>query len=98
MAVDQRVGQATPAPCGTSDVSRSIAVRVRPPRNTGLSILTIRVVGQPLTRSPDRQSLAQRLQRQLLVQPVADRPADHPPSEEIEDHGQVEPALTCPHV
>src|SRR3954452_11627917 len=41
MAVDQRVGQATPAPCGTSDVSRSIAVRVRPPRNTGLSILTV---------------------------------------------------------
>src|SRR4051812_9079135 len=44
MAVDQRVGQATPAPCGTSDVSRSIAVRVRPPRNTGLSILTFRMV------------------------------------------------------
>jgi hypothetical protein len=43
MAVDQRVGQATPAPCGTSDVSRSIAVRVRPPRNTGLSILTVGV-------------------------------------------------------
>src|SRR3954462_1459343 len=40
MAVDQRVGQATPAPCGTSDVSRSVAVRVRPPRNTGQSILT----------------------------------------------------------
>src|SRR5215207_2923643 len=48
MAVDQRVGQATPAPCGTSDVSRSIAVRVRPPRNTGLSILTVSVVTRTL--------------------------------------------------
>src|SRR5215207_6003865 len=66
VVVDQRVGQATPAPCGTSDVSRSIAVRVRPPRNTGLSILTVGVMGQPLTRYSDRQSLAQRLQRQLL--------------------------------
>jgi transposase len=46
MAVDQRVGQATPAPCGTSDVSRSIAVRVRPPRNTGLSILTVSLVAR----------------------------------------------------
>src|SRR5215218_8132582 len=98
MAVDQRVGQATPAPCGTSDVSRSIAVRVRPPTNTGLSILTVRVVGQPLTRSSDRQSLAQRLESQFLVQPVTHRPANHPPGEEIENHGQVEPALTRPHV
>ena len=98
VVVDQRVGQATPAPCGTSDVSRSIAVRVRPPRNTGLSILTVRVMGQPLTRSSDRQSLAQRLKSQFLVQPVAHRPANHPAREEIQDHGQVEPALTRPHV
>jgi hypothetical protein len=27
------------------------------------------------------------------VQPVTHRPAYHPPGEEVEDHGQVEPAL-----
>jgi len=64
------------------------------------TILTaaVRMMGQPLTGSSDRQSLAQRLERQLLVQPVTHRPANHPPSEQIEDHGQVQPAFTRPHV
>src|SRR3954452_22310769 len=55
-------------------------------------------MGQPLTRSSDRQSLAQRLESQFLVHPVADRPANHPSGKQIQDHGQVEPALTRPHV
>jgi hypothetical protein len=64
------------------------------------TILTaaVGVMGQPLTGSSDPQSLAQRLKRQFLVQPVTHRPANHPPSEEIEDDGQVQPALTRPHV
>jgi hypothetical protein len=56
------------------------------------------VMGQPRTGSSDGHSLAQRLERQFLVQPVADRPTNYPPSEEIEDHGQVEPAFTRPYV
>ena len=35
---------------------------------------------------------------QVLVQAVADRPADHPPGEQIQHHGQVQPALVGPHV
>src|ERR671911_914744 len=55
-------------------------------------------MGQPLTGSSDRQSLAQRLERQFLVQPVADRPANHPSGKQIEHNGQVQPALTRPDV
>ena len=64
------------------------------------TILTaaIGVMGQPLTGSSDRQGFAQRLESQFLVQPVADRPANHPPGEQVENHGQVQPALPRPHV
>ena len=48
------------------------------------------MMDQSLVQPPDRQGLAQRLQRELLVQPVADRPADHPPSKQIQDHGQIQ--------
>src|SRR5688500_12164973 len=58
------------------------------------TILTaaVRMMDQPLIGPSDRQSLAQRLERQFLVQPVTDCPAKLPPGEEIEDHGQVQPA------
>ena len=41
------------------------------------AILTaaVRVMGQPRGRLPDGQGFAQRLESQLLVQPIADRPA-----------------------
>jgi hypothetical protein len=56
------------------------------------------MMDQPLVRSPDCQGLAQRLQSKLLVQAVTDGPTDNPPSEQIQDHGQIQPALVCPYV
>src|SRR5215210_3063922 len=58
----------------------------------------IRMVDQTLTGPADRQGFAQRLKSQFLVQSLTHRPADHPPREQIEDHGEVEPALTGPDV
>jgi hypothetical protein len=45
------------------------------------------MVDQTLTGSADRQGFAQRLKSQFLVQSLTHRPADHPPREQIEDHG-----------
>src|SRR5215213_3102783 len=56
------------------------------------------MVDQTLTGPADRQGFAQRLKSQFLVQSLTHRPADHPPREQIEDHGEVEPALTRPDV
>lgn len=40
---------------------------------------SIGMMGQTFTRLSDHQGFAQRLERQLLVQPITDRPANHPP-------------------
>jgi len=45
------------------------------------------MVDQTLTRPADRQGFAQRLKSQFLVQSLTHRPADHPPREQIQDHG-----------
>src|SRR3954471_22909554 len=56
------------------------------------------MMGQTFTGLSDRQSLAQRLKRQLLVQSIADGPADHPPRKQIQHHSEVEPALARPQI
>ena len=69
-------------------------MRVRPPRNTGLSVLTVRVMGQPLTGPSDRQSLAQSLKRQLLVE-SGRSPPSRPPVEQRDPKSQ--PDRASPH-
>ena len=64
----------------------------------GILAATIRVVQEPGQWVPVRQRHGEGLLSQLHGQPVAHRPADHEARVQIEDHGQVEPALCGPHV
>ncbi len=59
---------------------------------------TIGVVDQPGRRLPTRQRHRQRVERELARHPLAHRPAHDPAREEIEDHGEVQPALQRPDV
>ena len=58
----------------------------------------IGMVDQPLGRTPHGESGLQGSDRQPAVQAVADRPADDPPREQVDDDGEIDPALPCPHV
>src|SRR5918995_1489144 len=58
----------------------------------------IRMVDQAGRWSSNNKSSAQCRERQLLVQPVTDRPADDAPGEQINDDGQIQPALAGPDV
>ena len=58
----------------------------------------VRMVGQPSRRASDREGLSQCGERQFLVQAVADRPADNAPGKQVDDNGQIQPALPGPDV
>ena len=64
----------------------------------GILTAAIRMVQEPGPWVPIRQRHGERLLGQLHGQPVAHRPADHEARVQIEDHGEVEPALCRPYV
>ena len=64
----------------------------------GILAAAIRVMQEPGQWVPVRQRHGEGLLSQLHGQPVAHRPADHEARVQIENHGQVEPALGGPHV
>ena len=51
-----------------------------------------------LGRPPQGDRHVQRPDRQIFLQPVADRPADHAPGMQIENDGQINPAFPGPDV
>ena len=59
---------------------------------------TIRMVNAALRRLPQGNGHVQGPDRQVMLHPVAHRPADHTPRMEVQDDGQVEPALAGPDV
>ena len=58
----------------------------------------IRVVNTAWWRAAQGNSHVQRPDRQILFHPVADSPANHAPREQVDDDGQINPALTRPDV
>lgn len=58
----------------------------------------VRMMNESFGRTPHDEGLAQRRQRQIAVQAVADSPTDDAAGEEIDDHRQVEPSLPRPDV
>lgn len=58
----------------------------------------IRVVNTAGWRSSQGNSHVQRPDRQILLHPVADGPANHAPREQVDDDGQINPALARPDV
>ena len=56
------------------------------------------MMNEPLGRTPQDEGLAQRRQREIAVQPVADSPADDATGEQVDDHGQIEPPLSGPDI
>ena len=59
---------------------------------------TVGVVNATLGRLPQRHSHLQRSDRQVVLHPVAHRPANDTPGMQIEDDRQVEPAFSGPHI
>lgn len=58
----------------------------------------IRVMNTAWWRAAQGNSHVQRPDRQILFHPVADSPANHAPREQVDDDGQINPALTRPDV
>ena len=58
----------------------------------------VRVVNEAGDRTPHGDGPAQSRQCQFLVKPIAGCPADDAPGEQVDDDGEVEPALAGPHV
>ena len=58
----------------------------------------VRMVKQAGGRSSHREGSSQGAKRQLLVQAVANRPAHDTPGVEVDDDGQIQPALSRPYV
>jgi hypothetical protein len=55
-------------------------------------------MGQTFTRLSNHQGFAQRLERQLLVELITDRPADHPPGKQIQHNSEIQPTLARPQI
>ena len=59
---------------------------------------TIRVVDAPLRRPAQGDGHVQGADRQILLHPVAYGPSDHPARMQVEDDGQIDPALPRPDI
>src|SRR4028119_827287 len=70
---------------------------LRPPLESALAA-AVGVMQQPGPGSSNNEGSSQGGERQFLVQPVADRPADHAPGEQVDDNGEIQPALSGPDV
>ena len=57
---------------------------------------TIRVVDAALRRPAQGDGHVQGADRQILLHPVADGPADHPARMEVQNDRQIDPAFACP--
>ena len=64
----------------------------------GILTAAIRVVQEPCPGCPVHERQGEGPLGQIHGQTVAHRPADHATRVEIEDDGEVEPALGAPHV
>ena len=58
----------------------------------------IRVMDAAPWRPADRDRHVQGPQGQILLQAVADGPADHAPREKVNDHGKINPSLPRPDI
>ena len=68
---------------------------LRRPVETALAA-TIRVVNAALGWPAQGDGHVQGTDRQVLLHPIADRPPDHPARMQVEDDGQIDPALPRP--
>lgn len=58
----------------------------------------VRMMNEPFGRTSHNDGPAQGCEREVAVQPVADRPADDTAGEQIDDHRQIEPPLARPDI
>jgi hypothetical protein len=58
----------------------------------------IRVMNAAFGWLPERDGHLQRPDRQVAFHAVADSPANHAPGMQVQDHSQIQPALTCPDI
>ena len=95
--VDQSAGQATTG-CLAMPAHRAAYRCAGQATGNWQGTLTVRMVDQTARWPSDGESSSQRGQRQLFVQPVADRPAHHAPGEQVDDDGETQPTLARPDV
>ena len=59
---------------------------------------TIRMMDAALWGRTECDGHLQRPDRQIAFHPIANRPADHTPRMQIQDHSQIQPALARPDI